>query len=97
MWMNNPHSGYNRIIHIHRNRDFGFGEESTSHIESIWADIKRMLIGIYTTVRSENIVFFIKDILEKTDIEDFTKNDYEDYLEKSEESDDDNNLMYIDL
>ena len=42
-------------------------------------------------------MFFIKDILEKTDIEDFTKNDYEDYLEKSEESDDDNNLMYIDL
>ena len=129
-WMNNPHSGYNRIIHIHGNRDFWFGEESTSHIKSVWGDIKRILIGIYTAVRPENIVFLIKeceirkkvsclsssgklfklqeifnhikepvklDIYEKSDIEDFTKDDYEDYLEEVEESDDENNFMDIDL
>ena len=59
--MNYPHRGYNCIIHMHGNRDFSLREESTSHIESIWLDIKRMLKGIYTAVRPENIVFFIKE------------------------------------
>ena len=60
--MNNPHRGYNCIIHMHGNRDFSLREESTSHIESIWLDIKRMLKGIYTAVRSENIVFLLKNV-----------------------------------
>ena len=38
-WMNNIHFGYNRIIHIHGNHNFGHGEESTSHIESCWTDL----------------------------------------------------------
>ena len=53
--------GYNCIIHMHGNRDFSLREESTSHIESIWLDIKRMLKWIYTAARPDNIVFFIKE------------------------------------
>ena len=33
-------SGYTRIKHIQGGGDFGFSVESTSHIESIWSQIK---------------------------------------------------------
>ena len=59
-WMN-PNSGYNRIIHYHRHNDFGFGAESTSYIESVWGDLKRLLTKIYASVRSENFVYLIKE------------------------------------
>lgn len=35
-WMNDIHTGYNRIIHIHGHHVFGQEEESTAHIESVW-------------------------------------------------------------
>ena len=57
-WMNNPNSGYNRIIHYHRHHDFSFGEQSTSYIESAWEDLKRLLTKIYVSVFSVNFVYF---------------------------------------
>lgn len=38
--MNNPNSGFNRIIHVHGLHDFGQGAETTSHIESEWGNLK---------------------------------------------------------
>ena len=60
-WMNNIHSGYNRIIQIHENHDFGHGEESTSHIESVWSNLKCLLSKFYVSVKSENFIYFVKE------------------------------------
>ena len=34
--------------------DFGHGTESTSHIESIWAYLKGLIIKIYTSLLPDN-------------------------------------------
>ena len=60
-WMNNPNSGFNRIIHVHGLHDFGQGAESTSHIESVWGDLKRLLTKIYVSVKSENFIYLAKE------------------------------------
>lgn len=36
-YLDSPNSGYQHFIHNHGGGDFGFGIESTSHIESLWA------------------------------------------------------------
>lgn len=43
-WLNN--SDYHHIVHILGHHDFGFGNETTSHIESVWSDLKRIIIKI---------------------------------------------------
>ena len=60
-WMDNPNSGFHRIIHVHGLHDFGHGAESTSHIESVWGDMKRLLKKIYISVKSENFIYFAKE------------------------------------
>ena len=60
-WMNAANSGFNRIIHIHGHHDFGHGDESTSHIESVWSDLKRLLSRAYVAVKSENFIYFLKE------------------------------------
>ena len=59
--MNNIYSWYNRIIHIHGNHDYCHGEESTSHIESVWSDLKSLLPKFYVSVKSENFIYFVKE------------------------------------
>lgn len=39
-WVDRPNSGYTRYVHIHGHYDLGYFPESTSHIESIWAQLK---------------------------------------------------------
>ena len=60
-WMDNPNSGFHRIIHVHGLHDFGHGAESTSHIESVWGDMKRLLTKLYVSVKSENFIYFAKE------------------------------------
>ena len=60
-WMDNPNSSYHRIIHIHGHHDFGHGDESTSHIEGVWADLKRIISRFYVSVKSCNFIFFAKE------------------------------------
>jgi len=59
--MDNPNSGYHRIIHIHGHHDFGHGDESTSHIEGVWADLKRIISRFYVSVKSCNFIYFAKE------------------------------------
>ena len=47
-WMDEIGSGYFRIIHIHGHHDFGNGDESSSHVESVWADLKLKIKSYYT-------------------------------------------------
>ena len=61
-WMNSVNSGFNRIIHIHGQHDFGYGEQSTSHIESVWSDLKQKLSAFYVAVREENFILFVKEM-----------------------------------
>ena len=61
-WMDANNSGYNRIIHIHGHHDFGYGEESTSHVESLWADLKQKLKSFYIAVKPNNFIYFAKEV-----------------------------------
>lgn len=56
-WLNNGNSGYNHIIHIHLQNDFGHGEESTSYIEFVWADLKRMLQDFILMFNLKTLLF----------------------------------------
>ena len=51
-------SGYHRFRHNHGGGDFGFGLESTSHIESIWANLKHSIMKTYNIIPSINSIKF---------------------------------------
>ena len=51
-FLNEPLSDYSHSVHIHGRNDFGFGLDSTSHIESILGILKQEIKGVYTTIRS---------------------------------------------
>lgn len=57
----NNNADYNRIIHIYGHRDFVHCDESTSYIESIWADLKRILYKGYIVIKSENFIYILKE------------------------------------
>ena len=61
-WINNLNSGYRHYTHLHGRRDFGRAEESTSHIEQLWAQIKKRIFATYKMIPSENLLYFIKEI-----------------------------------
>ena len=56
---NNP--SYNHITHIHGGGDFGFGIQSTSHIESLWAIIKAKIKATYKVIPNVNLMKFLKE------------------------------------
>lgn len=57
-WLDNILSGYRHIKHIHNHGIFGFGLESSSHIESIWNSLKLKIKSIYKTIPQKNFLFF---------------------------------------
>ena len=61
-WLDNNNSGYQRIPHIHGHHDFGYGSESTSYIESVWSDLKRLLNKFYNAVKPDNFIYFLKEM-----------------------------------
>ena len=60
-WINARNSGYRRYEHIHGHNDFGRGQESTSHIEGVWAQLKTEIKSTYKMIPSFNLLFFIKE------------------------------------
>ena len=42
-WLDSNQSGYVHRKHIHGAHDFGYGMESTSHIESLWLQLKLLI------------------------------------------------------
>ena len=44
------HSGYIHIKHLHNTGSFVVGLQSTSHIESIWAQIKSKIKETYPSI-----------------------------------------------
>ena len=63
-------SGYTRKRHDHGDSDFGYGRESTSHIESIWAQIRAKLKEIYHSIPHRNFMKFVREIEFKIKIRD---------------------------
>ena len=60
-YLDAPNSGYHRYRHNHGGGDFGFGVQSTSHIESLWAHLKDKIKNIYHVIPGKNILKFIKE------------------------------------
>ena len=74
-FLDNPNSGYTRIPHIHGGGDFGFGLESTSHIESIWSQIKSKIKESYHLYPHKVFLYFVREIEFKIRIRDLAYND----------------------
>ena len=53
--------GYTREVHIHGAADFGYGINSTSHIESIWSQLKAVIKSIYYIIPHQNFLFYLRD------------------------------------
>ena len=58
-FLNAPNSGYEHHIYNHSRGNFGRGIDSTSRIESIWAELKYDLNKIYKTILSTNHIYFL--------------------------------------
>ena len=50
LWLDNINSVFIHLIHIHSRNAFGEGIQSTSHDESIWAQIKSEIKSTYKMV-----------------------------------------------
>lgn len=48
-------------IHHHGGGDFGFGSNSTSHIENCWANLKYQIKSIYNKIPKANFIFFLRE------------------------------------
>ena len=59
-WLRNEK--YEHIRHIHGVHDFGRGSESTSHIESVWATLKRYISKLYTALNQKNFIYYVIEI-----------------------------------
>lgn len=60
-WMNRINSRYNHIVHSHAAGDFGYRLESTSHIESLWDNLKFLIKRMYNMIPSSNFYGFLKE------------------------------------
>ena len=56
-----PDSNFRRFSHNHGGGDFGFGQESTSHIESLWYQLKAKIKEIYHLIPTKNLMHFVKE------------------------------------
>ena len=53
--------GYTREVHIHGASDFGYGVNSTSHVESIWSQLKAIIKSIYYIIPHKNFLFYLRE------------------------------------
>ena len=61
-WISEPNSGYYHITHVHGHGQFGYGDESTSHIEQLWSVLKELFRRIYVTIPCLYFTLFLKEI-----------------------------------
>ena len=53
--------GYQREIHIHGSSDFGYSVNSTSHIESLWSQLKAIIKNIYCIILHQNFIYYLRE------------------------------------
>ena len=59
--VDNANSGYTRYLHNHGHHDIGYGPESTSHIESIWAQLQSEIKTTYKMIPCQNFLYFLRE------------------------------------
>ena len=60
-WIDRANSGYTRFEHIHGRNDFGHGIESTSHVESIWGQLKNAIKSTYYIIPNLNFLYYLRE------------------------------------
>ena len=60
-YLDEPDSDYIRYKHNHGQGDFGYGLESTSHIEGLWANLQAIIKNTYRVMPHGNLLKFIKE------------------------------------
>ena len=73
--MNRANSTYHHIIHSHGADDFDYGDESTSHIESLWANLKFYIKKMYNMIPNVNFYSFLKESEFRHNISNLNAND----------------------
>ena len=58
--LDNPNSGYIRHKYVHGHGDFGLGQESTSHVKSLWGLLKAKIKECYHSVHANQFIWFVK-------------------------------------
>ena len=53
--------GYQRELHIHGSSDFRYGVNSTSHIESLWSQLKATIKNIYYIIPHQNFIYYLRE------------------------------------
>ena len=61
-WISLPNSVYTHIRYVHGHGQFGYGDESTSHIEQLWSVLKTIFKRIYVTIPSNYFNLFLREI-----------------------------------
>ena len=52
----------NNYIHsVHNHGEFCYGQESTSHIEAVWANLKSYYKNLYYSVSNANFILFLRE------------------------------------
>ena len=60
-WLSPNDSGYLHITHIQAQGHFGYGAESTSNIESVWANLKSIIKRIYNFIPHQNFILYLRE------------------------------------
>ena len=54
-------NNYIHSVHKHGHGDFGYGQESTSHIEAAWGNLKSIIKNLYYSVPNSNFILFLHE------------------------------------
>ena len=60
-FLDDINSGYAHHVYNHGRGNFGNGLDSTSHIESIWSEIKSTIKNIYYSIHATNLVYHLRE------------------------------------
>ena len=61
LWLDSINSDFIHLTYIHASNAFGEGIQSTSHVESLWVEIKNEIKYTYKMIPSTNLLYFIKE------------------------------------
>ena len=61
LFLNDVNLGYQHLSHNHGGGDFGYGNQSKSHIESILGILKAKIKSVYNIIPSKNLLHFVRE------------------------------------
>ena len=57
----NNNINYTHETHLHGGGEFGHGLHSTSHIEGVWGNLKKLIVGMYSIIPMNNFNLFLRE------------------------------------